>query len=842
MRHSLLNLPVRRLVAPAVSIALLATAFTPPSAAVAAPTSANSGVPAPTRGLREARSAMMDATTPVVAGARRGVRAAASDAPAGSLYTPMAPTRVLDTRNGTGGAIGPVGPQSSIVLDLSARVPSSVTAVVLNVIGVGASDNTFVTVYPDGSSLPFTSNLNLVVGDVRPNLTTVAVSPSGKVRLYNARGRVDLVADLAGYYAPAQGAGYTPRTPVRVLDTRDGTGGAVGPVGEGGAVTVDFSAQVPASATAVTFNLTGVAPSAYTFVTAWPHGTPRPVASNLNVAPGAVTPNLVTVALGQDRKVDLYNDRGRVDLIADLAGYYASGSGNSFFQLVPERVLDTRSDTDPVGPDRGKTASFGRWVPPTATAVVTNLTGIGLSDPTFVTMWPTGQTRPNVSNLNLAAGQVVPNLAVVGLGQGLQVDMYNSRGYVDLIVDLSGYFGTAPSAPCVSQCGYAWGDNSFGQLGNGTSGGYSSTPGQMAGLSGITQITGDNTNGYAVLADGTTQAWGDNSASQLGNDWDTGLVTTPVKVDSTGTNLNTPSSIVSVGWTAYAISTSRPFSWGYGANGERGMGFVPSGYNYPIQIWSLPATKQIASAFGTGFFLDTSGSVWATGVNGGLLGNGVFGTGCDTQPVGEGCRTLSPQKVPGLTDVVSIAAGWNTAYAITSDGSVYGWGWNAEGQLALGTQGGPACYQNWNLPNCVALSPVRIPALAGAKRIVGGLSTDYAVKADGSVAAWGWNAEGQIGNGSVGQDCVNHPDNLNCVVSSPVAVFGLSGGVSDLAAGALFAEALMPDGMVRTWGSSRYGQVGRPDDSALPQPVPGLAGVSAIGVGGWTGYAVVGKP
>ncbi|TCO57958.1 RCC1 domain-containing protein [Actinocrispum wychmicini] len=821
-----------------VILALLVTAVgIVPVQAVAAPGRDTSSLPeAPTRGLREARAAMM-AATPVSTGAKREAKASAavSGAPAGSLYTPLAPTRVLDTRNGTGGVRGPVGPRSSIVLDLSGRVPASATAVVLNVTGTDVTNATFITVFPDGDGQPLASNLNLAPGDIRPNLTTVAVSPSGKVRLYNDSGSVDLVADLAGYYAPQQGAGYTSRVPVRVLDTRNGTGG----VGAGGTVTVDVSTLVPASATAVTFNLTGILPSQFTFVTAWPHGTPRPVASNLNLGPGAITPNLVTVTLGQDRKVDLYNDQGVIHLLADLAGYYAPGVGDAFFQLAPQRVLDTRYDPVAVGPDSRKTVSLGRWLPPTATAVVANLTGTGPTDPTYITMWPTGQGRPNASNLNLAAGQTAPNLAVAQLDrQSQQVDLYNSQGHVDLILDLAGYFGAAPAAPCTSQCAYAWGSNAFGQLANGTTGGYSSTPGQMAGLSGVTLITGDNTNGYAVLADGTTRSWGDNAVGQLANDWDNGMSTVPVKVDSTGTSLDTPSALVSVGWTAYAVSTSRPFSWGYGANGERGMGIDPSGgYNYPIQIWSLPPIKQVASAFGSGFFLDTSGAVWVTGINGGLFGNGDFGTGCDTLPVAEGCRTLSPQKVPGLTNVVSIAAGWNTAYAITSDGTVYGWGWNAEGQLALGTQGGSACYQNRTLPDCVALSPVKIPALTGVKRIVGGLSTDYAVKADGSVSAWGWNFEGQVGNGTFGQDCVNHADGANCVVPSPVAVSGLA-GVSDLAAGALFAEALLPDGTVWTWGSSRYGQVGRPTDSSVPTQVAGLSGVTAIGVGGWTGYAV----
>jgi hypothetical protein len=80
---------------------------------------------------------------------------------------------------------------------------------------------------------------------------------------------------------------FTAQSPVRLLDTRDGTG----PVGAGGTIVVDLAARVPAAASAVVLNVTGVDPTAHTFVSVYPSGTARPISSNLNLAPGSTRPN-----------------------------------------------------------------------------------------------------------------------------------------------------------------------------------------------------------------------------------------------------------------------------------------------------------------------------------------------------------------------------------------------------------------------------------------------------------------------------------------------------------------------------------------------------------------------
>src|SRR6266498_2773414 len=120
------------------------------------------------------------------------------------------------------------------------------------------------------------------------------------------------------YWDP--GDSFVPVAPVRVLDTRVGTGGPAAPVT--GGIQLDLSARVPTLATAVVLNLTGTEPTAATYVRVSPTNENVPEISNLNLVPGETRANLVTVALPEDRKIFLFNNAGSVHLIADLAGYY----------------------------------------------------------------------------------------------------------------------------------------------------------------------------------------------------------------------------------------------------------------------------------------------------------------------------------------------------------------------------------------------------------------------------------------------------------------------------------------------------------------------------------------
>ncbi|WP_329417207.1 FlgD immunoglobulin-like domain containing protein [Streptomyces sp. NBC_01268] len=368
-------------------------------------------------------------------------------------YQPVPPTRVMDTRDGTGVAKAKLGADRTVTLTVAGRggVPAKgVSAVVLNVTATNATASTFVSAYPSGTVRTSASNLNVVAGRTVPNLVVVPVK-DGKVTFYNRSGSVDLLADVAGYYTlSGQGSLYEPVTPTRLMDTRDGTGVAKAKVGAGKTVTLTVAGKggVPAEGvTAVVLNVTATNPTASTFVSVYPYGTTRTSASNLNVVAGQTVPNLVVVPV-KDGKVTFYNRNGSLDLLADVAGYYTSGTTGSLYEPVtPARLMDTRDGfggpPPKVGADKTVTLTVaGRGGVPAegVTAVVLNVTATNPTSSTFVSVYPYGTTRTSASNLNVVAGQTVPNLVVVPVKDG-KVTFYNRSGSIDLIADVAGFYG-----------------------------------------------------------------------------------------------------------------------------------------------------------------------------------------------------------------------------------------------------------------------------------------------------------------------------------------------------------------------------------------------------------------
>src|SRR5262249_12222098 len=124
----------------------------------------------------------------------------------------------------------------------------------------------------------------------------------------------------------------------------------------------------------------------------------------------------------------------------------AGGGGGAaiaqFVGMVPARLLDTRGGAGtPIGPAAAIHApcSGQKGVPADAVAAVLNVTAVGATSPSYLTVWPTGIDRPTASSLNVAGGDVVPNLVIAKLGSG-SVDIYNNNGAVHCVVDVVGYF------------------------------------------------------------------------------------------------------------------------------------------------------------------------------------------------------------------------------------------------------------------------------------------------------------------------------------------------------------------------------------------------------------------
>lgn len=311
-----------------------------------------------------------------------------------------------------------------------------VGAVALNVTVTETSAPSFLTVSPHGFRRPTASNLNWDSARVtKANAVIVKVGSRGMIDLYNLAGSTHAIVDVAGWFR--EGGGFHPVVPDRVLDTRLG-GGA--PVAGPGHVDLGLAASaVPTGADGVVFNLTSTEASEPSFVVAYPAGEDRPGSSHLNNFPGATTSNLVVSALRSSDDVTLFNRYGSTHLVADVAGWFVAGSG--YTGIVPRRILDTRA-ARPLGagstmsvPIHGQLAG----VPATAQVAILNVTAVLPTEPSFLTVFPTGEAWPRASNVNFEPGMVVPNLVVATIGAGGSIDIGNAHGEVDVVVDLLGY-------------------------------------------------------------------------------------------------------------------------------------------------------------------------------------------------------------------------------------------------------------------------------------------------------------------------------------------------------------------------------------------------------------------
>src|SRR5438445_2259869 len=132
--------------------------------------------------------------------------------------------------------------------------------------------------------------------------------------------------------------------------------------------------------------------------------------------------------------------------------FYFPPTPNVYTSLSPQRILDTRTNSGTLGPGGSVVLSIGGvYVPAEATSVVLNVTAVDESTAGFFTLYPTGGTTPNASNLNWVAGETVPNLVSVELSQAGQVTLFNGLGSADAVVDLEGFFAPPPSSGTAGQ-------------------------------------------------------------------------------------------------------------------------------------------------------------------------------------------------------------------------------------------------------------------------------------------------------------------------------------------------------------------------------------------------------
>jgi alpha-tubulin suppressor-like RCC1 family protein len=290
---------------------------------------------------------------------------------------------------------------------------------------------------------------------------------------------------------------------------------------------------------------------------------------------------------------------------------------------------------------------------------------------------------------------------------------------------------------------YSWGDNGGDEFGDGGAA-ASSIPvrvlqGAIPNGVAITQIAAGWQSGYGLGSDGKVYAWGTNSSGQLG-DGTTTTRTQPVAIDVSGVAAGVRfTHLAASAMDAYAIASDGTiYAWGYGADGELGNGSTANS-DSPVVVSAagMPAGvvfSQVAAGGLMAFGIGTDGHVYSWGWNGtGSLGDGS--TANSDVPV-----PLSTGAIGAGVTIAQVAAGQEGGYALGSDGHVYDWGSNLFGDLGDGST------TDSSVP--VQVVAGQIPAGVSITAIGAGSASGYGIGSDDHVYAWGIGGNGQLGNGA----------------------------------------------------------------------------------------------
>lgn len=324
-----------------------------------------------------------------------------------------------------------------------------------------------------------------------------------------------------------------------------------------------------------------------------------------------------------------------------------------------------------------------------------------------------------------------------------------------------------------------WGENSSGQVGDGTTVNRT-TPRVVSGLTGVSTIAAGGFHSCARQTNGSVACWGDNAEGQFG----TGNTT------SSNTPVNVPgvSDATAIATGTYHTCALRAggtvWCWGDNAFGQVGNGSFSGDVLTPTQVAGISGATAV-SAGGWHTCAVAGGSVYCWGLNDfGQIGTGSLN---DREP--------SPLVV-SLTNVVSVSAGDSHTCVTRSAGDARCWGLNDYGQLGNGTTTDSGV-------------PVQVAGLGAATSVSAGYVHSCARRSNGSVWCWGNNDFGQLGDGST----TSRP--------TAAAVPGVTTASSGLAAGGVYSCARLTSGAAQCWGYNAFGQlgVGNTSDSSVPVTV-----------------------
>lgn len=362
---------------------------------------------------------------------------------------------------------------------------------------------------------------------------------------------------------------------------------------------------------------------------------------------------------------------------------------------------------------------------------------------------------------------------------------------------------------------WAWGGNSSGQLGDGTTTDRT-LPVQVGAGTTWSAIAAGNSFSLALKSDGTLWAWGANSKGQLG--------------DGTATDQKSPVQIASgTAWSAISAGSSFALAlkndgtlWAWGANsaGQLGVGTIVDGL-VPALVSSDTTWSAIAAGYNHAVALKNNGTLWTWGGNSsGQLGNGTINTTPNPIPVQVEGTNWSAISAGGsgapytyIADGEIEHVGGHTV-ALKSDGTLWAWGQNIFGQLGDGTNN-QNYYMGWAgagtypLREYVSGTDRTLPSQIGTdtdwSMISVGAGHSVALKNDGTLWAWGLNVNGQLANGNAG---------MNNMLPLPVGADTYLPFIlpkrpwASVVAGGYHTLALRSDGTLWSWGWNGAGQLG----------------------------------
>ena len=355
--------------------------------------------------------------------------------PAPTTYTPVTPSRVVDTTTGLGApqAQVPAGGSLNVKLTGLGGIPATgVKAVVINLTAVSPAASGHLTAYAAGQPQPSVSNVSYTAGHSIANQAIVPVNADGTITVTSSA-RTDVTVDLTGYFPT--GSVYTPVNPTRIADTTAGLGVPTGPVSSRGTLDVQVTGVggVPATGVGeVVLNVTARQPVAAGSLTVWPAGDPKPGTSDLSYALRTDTSALVIAKVGADGKVSIAAT-SRTDVAVDVVGWFPTDS--EYHPIAAQRLLSAV----PVAAGGTLTAQVtGGAVPADATAVMVTVSISKPRAPGQLITWATGAARPDTSTQHYLKGESVSNTVLAQVGTDGKISVYSSAHGV-VSVDVTGY-------------------------------------------------------------------------------------------------------------------------------------------------------------------------------------------------------------------------------------------------------------------------------------------------------------------------------------------------------------------------------------------------------------------